>query len=507
LDRLSDFIKRLSSVKCDECVKTVKMEAAEYGVYPDSLRKHKDKFFFLAKVKNEKVLVIVENDSLSDNFLGVVHHISGVKVRICELSNRNCHELRKVFTFMNPKSHRTEKFTFGLGDRLGLASAGHLRLIKDKNVFPVLAQQSIREITLTARDYDDVICAACWAVFQEGYTKGFGADGDHLKTKDEVKMAIDHGFTMITLDCSDYIGGRHGVLTDKDLDEKYNEIDDDRRQLLELKYLDKCFKLINGRTINFTPASLKEATVLYLKAIDFAADVYHNLIEKCGRDIDFEMSVDETYTATTPEAHFFVASELFSEGVRPISLAPKFCGEFQKGIDYKGNIEQFEREFAEHAEIAGHFGYKLSIHSGSDKFSIFPIIADKTNSNVHVKTAGTNWLEALRVIAEIDPSLFVRIYDYAVKSLLEAKKYYHVAVDEKSAPDVTKLDEDSISSLLVLEESRQILHITYGALLLAKNDSGKPLFKDLIYDLLNDNEELYYEKLAIHIGNHMMPFQ
>jgi hypothetical protein len=73
---------------------------------------------------------------------------------------------------------------------------------------------------------------------------------------------------------------------------------------------------------------LKEAAVLYLKAIDFATDVYHNLIVKYERDIDFEMSVDETFTATTPEAHFFVASELHEADVSPISLALKFCGEF-----------------------------------------------------------------------------------------------------------------------------------------------------------------------------------
>ena len=503
MDKLSDFIEKLRSAKCDECIKTIQTTAEEYGIYPDSLKKHNDTFFFLARHKVIKVLVIVGNDSIIENFSGEECYLNGVKSKICEMSNKNCHELKRIFPFMYPKSHKAEKFTIGLGDRLGLASAGHIRLVKNKDVFPVLAQQSIREITLTSRDYDDVMCAACWAVFQEGYTKGFGADGDHLKTKYEVKMALDYGFTMITLDCSEHIGGRHGVLSKAVVNEKYDEIDDVRRKLLELRYLGNSFKLKNGRIIEFTHELLKEAAVLYLKAIDFAVDVYNNLIKKCGRDIDFEMSVDETFTATTPEAHFFIASELFAEGVRPISLAPKFCGEFQKGIDYKGNIEQFEREFAVHAEIAEHFGYKLSIHSGSDKFSIFPIIAEKTKGRVHIKTAGTNWLEALKVIAEINPLFFAKIYDFALKSLSEAKKYYHVAVDEKSAPDMAKIEDAKIGSLLDIEESRQILHITYGAILLAKDDMGKPVFRDMIYTLLNDNEQLYYEKLATHIGKHL----
>jgi hypothetical protein len=85
---------------------------------------------------------------------------------------------------------------------------------------------------LTSRDYDDVLCAAAWAVFQEGYTRGYGADGDHLKTKEEVKMALDYGFTMITLDCSEYIGGRNGVISRETIDEKYNEIEDARCKLL-----------------------------------------------------------------------------------------------------------------------------------------------------------------------------------------------------------------------------------------------------------------------------------
>ena len=106
---------------------------------------------------------------------------------------------------MSPVVHKGKKVTIGLGDRLGLASPGHIRTVTDLDVFPVLAQQSIRELNLTGRTYDDVISAAAWAVFQQGYKKGYGADGDHLKTAEEVKMALDIGMTMITLDCSDHI--------------------------------------------------------------------------------------------------------------------------------------------------------------------------------------------------------------------------------------------------------------------------------------------------------------
>src|SRR5699024_11471236 len=118
------------------------------------------------------------------------------------------------------------------------------------------------------------------------------------------------------------------------------------------------------------------------------------------QEIDFEISIDETETITSPVAHFFVANELIQRGVKVVSLAPRFCGEFQKGIDYIGDVDQFEQELSEHALIAEHFGYKLSIHSGSDKFAVFPIMATDTKGVLHVKRAATTCLAAVRVTPE-----------------------------------------------------------------------------------------------------------
>ena len=121
------------------------------------------------------------------------------------------------------------------------------------------------------------------------------------------------------------------------------------------------------------------------------------------------MSVDETATPTTVAEHFFVANELKRRGVHVHSLALRFVGEFQKGIDYKGDLAEFEARLREHVVIARHLGpYKISIHSGSDKFSIFPIAARVCGELVHEKTAGTWYLEALRVAARVQPSAFPR---------------------------------------------------------------------------------------------------
>src|SRR5699024_4847684 len=138
------------------------------------------------------------------------------------------------------------------------------------------------------------------------------------------------------------------------------------------------------------------------------------------------ISIDETETVTSPLAHFFVANELKAKDIEVVSLAPRFYGEFQKAIDYIGEIDRFEKEFEKHEKIANHFGYKLSIHSGSDKFSVYPIIAKYTQGVFHVKTAGTNWLEALRVLAVKTPEFYRRIHQFVLNNYDKAMAYYHI---------------------------------------------------------------------------------
>jgi hypothetical protein len=475
----------------------------DYKVYPDSIHYAEGSLFFIARDGNRKILVIYSESTVYKEFIGNETNIDTIKVKSCELSYENCILIRKVFPFTNPLSHKGHMTTIGLGDRLGLASAGHLRLLKDKPVFPVLAQQSMRELNLTGRNYNDVLSAASWSVFQEGYEKGFGADGDHLKTAAEVKMAIDCGYTMITLDCSEHIDNEIASSTSDEIDSKYAQIPKTKREYIESKFLDKKFQLECGIEIAFAAEELKKIALIYLNAVDFAIDIFKGTIQTCGRNIDFEMSIDETLTATSPESHFFVASELLSAGVEITSIAPRFCGEFQKGIDYRGDIVNFEKEFDMHFKIAEHFGYKISVHSGSDKFSVFPIIAEKTKGKYHLKTAGTNWLEAVRVIAKEKPSLYRKMHKFALLNLQKAKKYYHITADPLMIPDIDMMDDSKLPDLMDMDDARQILHITYGLILSDKKPDGTTTFKNEIYDVLNENEEEYYNALFKHIGKHL----
>lgn len=473
-----------------------------YHVYPHSIQKAGNAYAMMARDDTEKTLVTVGEDIGLSGLSGTEIFMNNKKVKACPLTNENCKIIRSAFLYTNPQPHQGHKITVGLGDRLGLASPGHIETVRDLDVFPVLAQQSIRELNLTGRTYDDVVSSAAWAVFQEGYTKGYGADGDHLKTAQEVKMALDIGMTMITLDCSDHIDNAAANQDIASLAAKYDQFTQQERQKWETSYVGHIIEL-EGCSFAISQEDIIRMACVYGKAIHHTLDIYHNLIAKCGRPIDFEMSIDETLTSTSPASHYFVASELIEAGVEITSLAPRFCGEFQKGIDYIGDLDQFTKEFSDHVAIANHFGYKISVHSGSDKFKVFPIVGEKTGGNYHLKTAGTNWLEAVRVVAVHQPDLYRRMHTFALEHLDEAKKYYHIGAKLENIPALDKLKDSDLVELMNKDDSRQVMHITYGLLLQAKGTDGKPLFRDEFYSVLYTYDKEYTDALKKHIGRHL----
>lgn len=484
-------------------VEVLKDKAGTYGIYPCSIRKKEGSILFMVKQEKDKKLVVIGESEIYEKFEGNEEYIGDKKLKVCETSHKNCIILREIFPFANPSAVLSYDKTIGLGDRLGPATGGHIQLIKEYDVRPVLAQQSIRELNLTGRAYVDVLDDASWAVYQEGYTKGFGADGDHLKNPEEVLMALDCGFTMITLDCSEHINNDVTHMDKGKISSIYDSLDENARNEWENNYLDKQFDLGEDHKIEFKEEDLKETVLIYKDAIHFAADIYSKYIKGYERDVDFEMSIDETLTPTSPQAHFFVASELIKAGVKPATIAPKFCGEFQKGIDYIGSIEQFEKEFKIHAAIAEHFNYKISVHSGSDKFRVFPIVGKETKGLYHVKTAGTNWLEAIRVIALKRPGLYREIHKYALTVLDEAKKYYHITAEMNKVPDIDSLKDEQLPELMDKNDSRQLIHITYGLILQAKSPDGSFLFRDRIYESMHKYENDYHSALYKHIGRHL----
>jgi hypothetical protein len=462
-----------------------------FDAYENSINHIDCASIFMAK-EDKDFLVIISKDGKTGEKLGFNgKNIDDTKL-IAPLNHENALVLRSLFPFTSPVMGLKKNVSFGLGDRLGIATAGHIDLFKENDAFPFFAQQSIRELNLTNRTYEDVLDSVSFAVFREGYKKGFGADGDHLKTAKDVEYALSLGYTMITLDCSDHINNDVKPQNIQPLSKYYSE-----------KYLNKSFK-IEDFTLVFNEEELGKCVAIYKDAVSFAAEIYGRFLSEGKYKADFEISIDETVSVTTPLAHFFVASELLDAGVSFATIAPRFCGEFQKGIDYIGDTPEFEKEIKVHAAIARNFGYKLSIHSGSDKFSIFPFIGRHTKGQFHLKTAGTSWLEAMRITAEKDPALYREIQNYALSVFDEAKKFYHITADTTKIPPIDSVKDEELSKLFDNNDNlRQLIHITYGFILNLKNAGGSFAFKDRLYRLWRNHEDEYRKALYSHIGKHL----
>ena len=396
---------------------------------------------------------------------------------LAPLSHENRLVLNRHIDYTNPVFCGREAASIGLGDRLGIAAEGHVRAVTGRSVIPVFAQQSKRELDLTGRSFKSVLDDAVFGIIRAGYRGPFGADADHLKDPKDIAEAISLGYSMITLDCSDYIEKPKENMTEKEMKKAIKKLPSETLAYYINKYCNKSFS-IGDTEIYFPKEELKIYLLTYHRAIKFMMQIYRQYIELAPREMDFEISIDETDMPTSPAAHYLIGRELEDAVVRATSIAPRFCGEFQKGIDYRGNMKEFKEEFKQHAAIADHFGYRLSIHSGSDKFSIFPHVGTMTKKRLHLKTAGTSWLEALRVIAANEPELYRKLHSFARENFPKALKYYHVSTNLMSIAPLEETDDRDLPRYLNEDDARQMLHITYG-LILQEMDKNMTAKKDI----------------------------
>ncbi|MGB6606600.1 MAG: tagaturonate epimerase family protein, partial [Atribacterota bacterium] len=381
------------------------------------------------------------------------------------------------------------------------ATPAHLQAFQGKDIFPILAQQSVREMARTERNWQKVLDDTIWGCFEEGYEGLFGADADHVKKIKELKEAADCGFTMFTLDPSDFISKDIEELNEQELNQLYNKIPKNKE--IENIYLNKKYR-ISEQELIFDEESLRKIILTYSEALNHVVKCYEFLKDYKKERFDLEISVDETPTVTSPLAHLFIVLELKRRGVDFQNIALHFLGDWQKGIEYIGNIKQFAKEFSSHAAIAKNIGeYKLSLHTGSDKFSVYPIFSQETDGLCHIKTAGTSWLEEAKVVAMKDPALYREIHRFALENFAKDKASYNLTTDLSRVPNIDKLSDGQLVDLFIKPDSRQLIHITYGSILRAKDDEGKYIFKDRIYKILFEYEEDHYRELSNHIRRHL----
>ncbi len=404
--------------------------------------------------------------------------------------------------------------SFGFGDRTGLATPGHVAALNaaGSGIKPIFPQQSIREMTRTSRTPQQVLDDALAGMAQAGYTGETGADADHLKTPDDVNRTADAGFVFFTIDPSGAVDAHADTYDPATLEDRYNAIADEVPWVG--KYVGRSEKLPTGTTIEFDQTTVRRAAVKYGRAINHAIELARH-IEKAAKarnqPFEIELSVDETPEPTTQAEHYIIADQCRAAGVRLVSLAPRFVGDFEKGVDYKGDLAAFERSLADHAAIARILGpYKLSLHSGSDKLSIYPTFARVTGGLFHVKTAGTSYLEALRVVARHQPKLFCEIIDFSRGRYDTDKATYHVSATLADAPPPGDVSDDRRLEELYLgswertpagkgmsDPGRQILHCTFGSVL------SDARFGPAVRDVLKAHNDTYTQVLQTHFAKHL----
>lgn len=421
------------------------------------------------------------------------------------LSPHNAAALRSQLPWLQPRLLGLHT-SAGMGDRLGLATPGHIRAARHTQgkVAPIFAQQSIREMVRTGRSPQQVMDDALWGVFSENWQDGFGADADHLKNTHDIDLCLAAGFTFFTIDPGEHVDNRAEAAGLGELHELARGLPLEM-QLSENGLLGKSLTL-EHLTIVFDEYTLLKAMVKYARAVWHVAAMYHYLErQSAGRPFELEVSVDETAQPTSHAEHAYIASELKRLAVEWVSLAPRYIGSFEKGVDYIGDLAAFEEDIAGHAAVARCFGpYKLSLHSGSDKFSIYPAAARQTRGLVHVKTAGTSYLEALRTAALLDADLFAEIYAFARERYETDKASYHVSAQLARAPLPQQVSD--WSALLDQFDAREILHVTYGSVLQETAPDGTLRFADRLFHLLRTQPEAYAQNLEKHFLRHLQPF-
>jgi len=367
----------------------------------------------------------------------------------------------------------------GIGDRFGFQAEAQLKaLIKAKelgvDITPVW-NKSFREHEIIHSSSIDTRKKADEAVNKLNWASDYFVDADHVNLN-SIDLFIE-SCDFFTLDVADYIG----QTADENLVNEFLSKNS--------KYFgdDKIETTIGSFSLNEEDAKIIAAK--YLFAVSEAGRIYRHLTaSKKGESFIVEVSMDETEEPQTPIELFLILSAISEEGIPAQTIAPKFSGRFNKGVDYQGDVNQFEKEFKEDLAIIEFAkkeftlpeNLKLSVHSGSDKFSIYGPIKNaliKFDAGVHVKTAGTTWLEELIGLAQAGGSglqIAKKIYETAFNRYDELCAPYSTVIDidiEKlpSPTEVNNWNSEKYTSTLKHDQSnpiynsnfRQLLHVGY----------------------------------------------
>jgi len=470
----------------------------DHQIYERSITEHDGTTYFLARNTADDTQILgIQGDTT--NFNGTLSK----DLKLCPLTPQNAASLREIFPWLKPVPLALQT-SAGYGDRLGIATPGHI-LASERypDIAPIFAQQSVRENARTGRTPQQVMDEAMWGIFRMGWRAPWGADADHLKSPEAADAFIDAGYTFYVIDPGDHVDNDAHTAPAGEVTAKFAALPwealEDTPEAMRARYLDQTFTA-EEFSFTFDAETLERAAAKYGRAIAHATRMYRYFLSRMDAEaFDLEVSVDETETPTSPEEHLFVAEELRRLGVSWVSMAPRFVGRFEKGVDYIGDLDVFAAALARHAAIAKTRGpYKISLHSGSDKFSVYPIAAELTNGLVHLKTAGTSYLEALRTVAQVDVAFFREILGFSRDHYTTDRATYHVSAELAKVPAPDAVADADLPDLLNQFDARQVMHVTFGSVL--------DTYGDRLMTLLRANAGVYEDLLDKHFQRHLQCF-
>src|ERR1700722_6987648 len=377
---------------------------------------------------------------------------------------------------MGTEGLKLNKYSVGTGDRFAHQAKAQLQacILAEKQgmVVDPVWNKSNREHLIIGSEPASVRQAADAAVKALGWKLPYYCDADHITavTVDRFLAPCD----FFTFDVADFIGQPAQAADIESFVKQHPELEGS----IELAGADEVFEI--------TPAILRATAEKFLAAVKKAGEVYRRVLGAKGAgNFISEVSMDETDRAQSPVELLIILAAIADEGIPVQTIAPKFSGRFNKGVDYVGDVKQFEREMALDVAAIGYavkeYGLaeslKLSVHSGSDKFSIYPAIhatMKRLDVGVHLKTAGTTWLEELIGLAEAGG-----------QGLALAKEVYAEALahrEELCAPYATVIDIDP-KKLPSADEVRGWTSEQYTSAL--RHVEGSPAYNSSVRQLLH----------------------
>ena len=302
------------------------------------------------------------------------------------------------------------RFSFGVGDRFAHEAEAQLAAFERLSAAGVVVapvwNKSNREHSFISSEPASVRAAAAKAVAARGWPHPWFVDADHIRL-DTVERFLDSS-DFFTIDVADSIGKPAADADVRAIVARHPEL---ARPVA-----------VPGvaEAIDLSEESLTTIARKYLLACREAGEIHRHIRSRRGDDVVIEVSMDETDEPQTPPELLVILALLADENIPLQTIAPKFTGRFNKGVDYVGDLGRFEREFSDDVAVCGfavdRYGLpgslKLSVHSGSDKFSLYPIIRrtlTASGAGVHLKTAGTTWLEEMIGLAEAGGDLRLRL--------------------------------------------------------------------------------------------------